>query len=103
MGGASNSIGIIRRAAWPALALIVIGTFAGHAVAGPNGLLAWGGYHKDLEVRKAELAQLEQQRDALRHRSALLDPKRADPDLGEEMIRKELGLVRHDEVVLPLE
>ena len=103
MGGASNSIGIIRRAAWPALALIVIGTFAGHAVAGPNGLLAWGGYHKDLEVRKAELAELEQQRDALRHRSALLDPKRADPDLGEEMIRKELGLVRHDEVVLPLE
>ena len=103
MGGASKSIGIIRRAAWPALAMIVIGTFAGHAVAGPNGLLAWGGYHKDLTVRKAELAELEQSRDALRHRSTLLDPKRADPDLGEEMIRKELGLVRHDEVVIPLE
>ena len=103
MGGASNSIGIIRRAAWPALALIVIGTFAGHAVAGPNGLLAWGGYHKDLQKRQAELAQLEDHRAVLRHRSALLDPRKADPGLGEEMIRKELGLVRQDEVVIPLE
>ncbi len=103
MGGASGTIRLIRRAAWPALALIVIGTFAGHAVAGPNGLLAWGGYHKDLEMRQTELAQLEERRDALRHRSTLLDPRKADPDLGEELIRKELGLVRHDEVVIPLE
>ncbi len=103
MAGGNGSIRLIRRAAWPALAVIVIGTFAGHAVAGPNGLLAWGGYHKDLQVRQAELAQLEQHRAALRHRSTLLDPKKADPDLGEEMIRKELGLVRNDEVVLPLE
>ena len=71
----------------PALALIVVGTFAGHAVAGPNGLLAWGGYHRDLEERKAELAALEAERAQLRHRSALLDPRKADPDMADEMVR----------------
>ena len=103
MGGASKSLGMIRRAALPALMLIIIGSFAGHAVAGPNGLFAWGGYHRDLAVRQAELASLERERDRLHHRSALLDPKKADPDLGEEMIRKELGLIRPDEVIVPLD
>lgn len=103
MGGASTSIGLIRRAAWPALALIIVGTFGGHAIAGPNGLLAWNGYRTDLEERRAELAELKDERAALKHRSALLNPKKADPDLGEELIRRDLGLIRPDEVVLPLE
>ena len=87
----------------PALALIVVGTFAGHAVAGQNGLLAWGGYHRALKERQAELADLEAQRAQMRHRSALLDPRKADPDLAEELTRRELGLVRPDEVIIPLE
>nr|WP_205480504.1 septum formation initiator family protein [Sphingomonas arenae] len=104
MGGAAHkSIGLIRRAAMPALALTIIGTFAGHAVAGPNGLLAWGGYHRDLQQRKAELAQLDAERQQLKHRSALLDPKKADPDMADELVRRDLGLVRPDEVIIPLE
>ncbi|MDQ3078000.1 MAG: septum formation initiator family protein [Pseudomonadota bacterium] len=103
MKGRSNSIGMIRRAMGPALALIVIGTFAGHAVAGPNGLLAWGGYNRDLQVREIELAALEAERARLRHRSSLLDPKKADPDMADELVRRDLGLVRADEVILPLE
>ena len=103
MGGATKSLGMIRRAALPALMLIIIGSFAGHAVAGPNGLLAWGGYHRDLAARRAELASLQTERDRLKHRSALLNPKSADPDLGEEMIRKDLGLIRPDEVIVPLD
>ena len=103
MGGARNSLSMIRRAALPALALIIVGTFGGHAVAGPNGLLAWGGYNRDLTERRTELAKLEAERDALRHRSALLNPDKADPDLGEELIRRDLGLVRSDEVIIPLE
>ena len=103
MGGASRSLSLIRRSAAPALALIVVGTFAGHAIAGPNGLLAWGGYHRALNDRKAELAQLEQQRVQLRHRSALLDPRKADPDMADELVRKNLGLVRPDEVIVPLD
>ena len=103
MGGATKSLGLIRRAAMPALALIVVGTFAGHAIAGPNGLFAWRGYSQQLEVRKGELATLEAEHAQLKHKSALLDPRRADPDLADEMVRKDLGLVRTDEVVVPLE
>ena len=97
-----KSIGLIRRAAMPALALIVVGTFAGHAIAGPNGLFAWRGYAQQLELRKTELAGLQAERAQLKHKSALLDPRRADPDLADEMVRKDLGLVRSDEVVVPL-
>ena len=103
MGKPKRSFGLIRRAAMPALALIVVGNFAGYAVAGPNGLLAWGGYHRNLNERKVELAQLERDRAQLRHRSALLDPRKADPDLAEELVRDRLGLVRPDEVIIPLE
>jgi len=92
----------MRRAALPALALIIVGNFAGYAIAGPNGLLAWGGYHRDLLERKQELVQLEQQRAELKHRSALLDPRKADPDMADELVRRDLGLVRPDEVVVPL-
>jgi cell division protein FtsB len=102
MGGASKSLSLIRRSAAPALALIIVGTFAGHAVAGPNGILAWGGYHRALEQRQAELARIDQQRTELKHRAQLLDPNKADPDLADELVRKRLGLVRPDEVVMPL-
>jgi cell division protein FtsB len=103
MGGAKRSLGLIRRAAMPALALIVVGNFAGYAVAGPNGLLAWGGYHRDLSAKQQQLAKLEGERQALKHRSALLDPRKADPDMADELIRKDLGLVRPDEVIVTLE
>ena len=103
MGGTTRSLSLMRRSAAPALALIVVGTFATHAVAGPNGLLAWGGYHRDLQARKIELAQLESERARLRHRSMLLDPRKADPDMADELVRRDLGLVRADEVILPLE
>jgi cell division protein FtsB len=103
MGGTKRSLSLIRRVAMPALALIVVGTFAGHAIAGPNGLLAWGGYHRALNDRKVELAKLEQERSQLRHRSKLLDPRKADPDMADELVRKDLGLVRPDEVIVPLD
>ena len=101
MGG-KRSIGLIRRMLWPALALLVVGNFAGYAIAGPNGLLAWGGYHRDFNERKAELAKLEEQKAKLQHRSKLLDPNKADPDMADELVRRDLGLIRDDEIVVPL-
>jgi cell division protein FtsB len=103
VGGTDRIFRLIRRVAMPALAVIVVGTFAGHAVAGPNGILAWGSYHRALHQRQAELKQIEQQRAQLRHRSNLLDPKKADPDMADELVRKDLGLVRPDEVIIPLD
>ena len=102
MGGTSKTVKALRRAALPALCVIIVGNFAGYAIAGSNGLLAWGGYHRDFLERKQELAQLEVQRSALKHRSSLLDPHKADPDMADELVRRDLGLVRPDEVVVPL-
>jgi cell division protein FtsB len=101
MGGKRN-IGLLRRALWPALAVLIVGNFAGYAIAGPNGLLAWGGYHRDLNERKAELQMLEAEKVRLKHRSVLLDPRKADPDMADELVRRDLGLVRTDEVIVPL-
>jgi cell division protein FtsB len=101
-GGTNRIFALIRRVAMPALAVIIVGTFAGHAIAGENGILAWGSYHHALLQRQAELAQIEQQRAELKHRSDLLDPNKADPDMSDELVRKNLGLVRPDEVIVPL-
>ncbi|MCM8556843.1 FtsB family cell division protein [Sphingomicrobium sediminis] len=93
----------MRRLLLPALALVIIGNFATYAVAGDNGLLAWGGYERALDDRRAELSALEAERDALSHRSALLDPRSADPDMAEELVRRDLGLIRDDEIIIPLD
>jgi cell division protein FtsB len=53
--------------------------------------------------RAVELAQLESEKTRLAHRARLLDPQRADPDLADEMVRSELGLVRPDEVIIAIE
>ena len=103
VGGTDRIFRLIRRVAMPALAVIVVGTFAGHAIAGPNGILAWGSYHRALLQRQTELQQIERDHAALKHRSDLLDPKKADPDMGDELVRKDLGLVRPDEVIVPLD
>ncbi len=102
MRGGKRIFELIRRAAFPALALIVVGTFAGHAIAGPNGILAWGGYHRALKERQAELAELQREKAQLKHRSELLNPHKADPDMADELVRKDLGLVRPEEVIVPL-
>ncbi|WP_019833638.1 FtsB family cell division protein [Sphingomonas sp. PR090111-T3T-6A] len=96
-----RSISIIRAAAAPALALLVIGNFAGYAIAGPNGLLALGDYKQQLAQRQAVLKQVEAQRAVLAHRVALLDAKHVDPDMADELVRRDMGLARPDEVIIP--
>nr|WP_276591777.1 septum formation initiator family protein [Sphingomicrobium nitratireducens] len=93
----------MKRAVFPALTIVIVGNFAGYAIAGDNGLLAWEGYSRQLEERKVELAKLEDERDRLKHRSALLNPKKADPDMADELVRRDLGLVHPDEVIIPLD
>ena len=93
---------ILRRAGPPALALIVMAFFGGYAVVGPNGILAYGDYKRELAVRAARYAALEKQRAVLKNRVALLNPHRANPDMAEELVRKQLKLAHPDEVIVPL-
>ncbi|HYI63621.1 MAG TPA: septum formation initiator family protein [Allosphingosinicella sp.] len=97
-----NPVALMRRAALPAIGVLVIAYFLGAAVAGENGVLAWGDYRRAKAERSGALARLETERARLAHRSHLLDPRNADPDLAEELVRRELGLVRPDEVIIEL-
>ena len=92
----------MRRAALPALGVLVIANFLGYAIVGENGVLSWGDYRRLKAERAVQLAELEQERARLAHRARLLDPRNADPDLAEELVRRDLGVVRPDEVIIPL-
>ncbi len=86
----------------PAALLIVGVFFGGYAIFGPNGALAYGDIERQLAVRQRELAMLDRNRVELKNRVELLDPKHADPDLVDELARKDLGVAHQDEVIVPL-
>ncbi len=93
---------MLGSAATPALALIVVAFFGGYALFGANGVLAGFEYRQMLDKRQAELALLQKERAEVANRVALLDPKKANPDLVDELVRRELGLAHPDEVIIPL-
>ena len=100
--GRSRLDGLLRRAAAPAAGLAVMGFFGAYAVVGPNGALAYGDYQRKLERREADYAALDRQRAVLRNRVALLDPRHANPDMVDELVRKQLNVANPDEVIVPL-
>ncbi|MES2338577.1 MAG: septum formation initiator family protein [Pseudomonadota bacterium] len=98
----TSPFAILRRAGVPAAALILMGFFGYYAVLGPNGVLSYRDYSRQLDLRQQEYAALDKQRAELKNRVALLDPKRTDPDLADELTRKDLNVVHPDEVIVPL-
>ncbi len=102
MAGASTFRIILRRAGPPALGLIVIAFFGGYAVTGPNGILAYGEYKRELAHRQVELAELKRRQAVLQNHVRLLDPRHADPDMVDELTRKQLNVVHPNEMIVPL-
>jgi cell division protein FtsB len=94
---------LIRSAAGPAAALMIMAFFGGYALFGSNGVLALGDYRHNLAEKQVELDRLEAQKKIIANRVALLDPKKANPDMVDELIRKELGLAHPDEIIIPLD
>ncbi|WP_339561329.1 septum formation initiator family protein, partial [Pseudomonas sp. EA_65y_Pfl1_P113] len=94
---------MLRRAIAPAALMIVGVFFGGYAIFGPNGALAYGDIERQLAVKQQQLAMLDKTRAELKNRVDLLDPKHADPDLVDELARKDLGVAHQDEVIVPLE
>jgi cell division protein FtsB len=86
----------------PAIAVLLLLFFAGYVVLGSNGILAWGDYTRQLHHAQGELKQVQAHRQELKNRVDLLNPRRVDPDLSDELIRRELGVIHHDEVIVPL-
>lgn len=82
------------------VALLVLGAIG---VAGPSGLLAWGEHSRLLDQRESEIVRLTAERDRMKNRVALLDPRNADPDLVGELLRSNLNMAHPDELVIPVQ
>ena len=98
----SPLVNTLRRAAFPAMGLTLMAFFGAYAILGPNGMLAYGDYKRKLVAHERDYAALDQKRTVLRNRVALLDPDHANPDMVDEMVRKELNVAHPDEVIVPL-
>lgn len=96
------ALNMIRSAFWPTVAVAVIVYFAGAAIVGQNGLFSLAGYRHQRAAHLETLQSLQVERDRLAHHADLLDPRHVDPDFAEEMVRKQTGQVRPDEVILPV-
>ena len=76
---------------------------AGLALAGPYGLLAWGENNALLKQRQDRIATLEAERAELSNLVTQLDPEHVDPDLANELVRRDLNVAHPDEYVLELD
>ncbi|UIP08205.1 septum formation initiator family protein [Erythrobacter sp. SDW2] len=85
------------------LALVALLLMAGMALFGPSGLLAWSEQSQLLEQRKAQIAQLTDERNRLQQDVDALDPENVDPDFAATIVREQLNVVHPDELVLELE
>jgi cell division protein FtsB len=94
---------LARQSLTEGVALAVLLILGGMAVAGPSGLLAWSENRRMLDEYRKELKVLAVERDELRNRVALLDPRHTDPDLAGELLRKDLNVVHPDEMVMLLD
>ncbi len=94
---------LLRRAGLPAAVLIAMGFFGYNAVLGPTGIVAARELKAELAQKNLEYAALAKKRAEIKNRVDLLDPKRgADPDMVDELVRKQLNVARPDEVIVPL-
>lgn len=86
----------------PALAILLLMLLIGYAILGPSGILAWGDYTHQLRDSRAELKVVQAEKARIANRVDLLNPRHVDPDMADELIRRELNVGHPDEVVVPL-
>lgn len=86
----------------PAFAVLLFALLIGYAILGSNGILAWGEYTRRLHDSQAELKVVKAEQARIANRVNLLNPRHVDPDMADEMIRRELNVGHPDEVVVPL-
>jgi cell division protein FtsB len=86
----------------PTLAIALgIGYFAGHALTGESGLIAWAGDKTRLAALESELVEVRALRLELEARAARLREETLDLDYVDERARALLGMGRPGEIVVP--
>jgi cell division protein FtsB len=85
-----------------ALLMGLVAVFVARAITGPTGVLAWREYHAERQRLEAAADKAEQTRKMLERDVALLDPNGVNPDIADELARRNLNLARPDEVIVLL-
>ncbi|MGE3691811.1 MAG: septum formation initiator family protein [Novosphingobium sp.] len=98
-----NELKIVRESVIQGGALVCLLVLGAMALIGPSGFLAWSENNRLLAERQAEVKVLLAERDELRNRVDLLDPRNTDTDFAGELLRDNLNVVHPDELVMPLD
>jgi len=77
--------------------------FGYHALSGSRGLLAWQELSRELEATREELTLLRAVRRDLEHKVSRLHPDGLDPDLIDELARRNLSLAEPLDVIILLD
>lgn len=89
-----------RDVVWPVLAICALAYVAYHIVNGDRGLVAWRALRDAVVEAKREADGAEAERLALAHKVRLLHPDSIDPDMLEEMARRQLNYGHPDDIVI---
>ena len=93
-----------QRQHWLALVGLGLAAYFGyHAVNGSRGLFAWRDVNAELEATRQELESLRVERQTLERRVRRLRHDSLDPDLIDELARKELSFVEPLDVIILLD
>ncbi|HLL27627.1 MAG TPA: septum formation initiator family protein [Xanthobacteraceae bacterium] len=83
-----------------AIVAALIGYFALQAYQGNYGLEARKGYEEDIARLTRVRDELQNERQELEYRVALLRPESIDPDMVEELARRDLGFARPNDLLM---
>ncbi len=84
----------------PVIGISLIVYIVYHAIQGNHGFIAHMQLQKEIEVAKAALAVVSDERARLERRVHLLHPESLDPDMLEERARIMLGYAHPDDIVI---
>ncbi|QKV18188.1 FtsB family cell division protein [Oricola thermophila] len=89
-----------RHLVLPVFTFCVLAYFGHHALTGKYGLASKREYERRIEVLKVELASLEERRQQLDKRTAMLRDGSLERDMIDEQARRLLGVTRANEIVI---
>jgi cell division protein FtsB len=78
----------------------ILAYFLFHALHGEQGLYAMIMENRKQELLKEELARTRAERQRLEHRVSLMRSDSLDPDLLDEQVRRNLGLIGENEIMV---
>lgn len=84
----------------PIMVITLMSYFIYHMIQGERGLLSWRRMTQKIEAAEEKLEKIEEEQSYLKHRVSLMRPNSLDPDLLEELARKELNFARKEEIII---